>query len=830
MLKTFILSLEDPEKPLFGPNFWLLKKGGFILPQNTKAKIAYIILHELVTLFVITQYIELIVIRSDFNLVLTNLKISMLSIVCIVKSNAFLLSQEKWKEVINYVTDADIWERNTRDAIKGRIINKYTSHCRKLLNFYWTLVLITEVTVCGSPLIKYASSASYREELRNGTELFPHIFSSWMPFDKYHSPGSWITVVCHIFFCTLGALIMACFDTCILVILNFFGGKLDLLKERCKQIFDDGVTDDDILNRIKKIQEDHVLLMKYSRMFDSLLSPVMFFYVVICSLMLCVSAFELTSAQNTTQLLLTAEYLIFGVAQLFMFCWHSNDVLIKSSNVCIGPYESKWYNANQKQRKCILALAGQLRIVHVFRAGPFTDLTLNTFIAGKRELMIVPKNSTPQRGSSVKKQTVSASASSLQICQNFSLVPEPWLPFEGSSAMENPNSPERTPPIQYVRGSRAFRQFKNPPQPHMCIQDMIKDSTEKLFINVLGWQKIANPKQYSDPIPLYGGMQVHQALGPNSSRPPLLVFAVMVNPEILKANGKNASNPTDRDALVSLLCDFVEAMNPGLVLARNPIIMKDRDIAGELKDVWLAVQNKREREKGLNQDVMYKVYDIDGIGNEEVNEEEKNNQDYDGTSPNRQNQDKKFVKSSKQILMNAGQKSEFDSGMNNCQLTQNSTSKDNRCANTDSDTTYCTKYGQIVSSRENHNQINDIQQKITSSDTKPSSSFRKDWNSVHGKTSQNWDEFSKRSISVKADDAKKPKHKAKELNGKAHYDFFPVFDNKMNEAAIQETGSLKESISHEDNSNIILDPMQKLVLHSTDNQICDNKRARSFST
>lgn len=63
----------------------------------------------------------------------------------------------------------------------------------------------------------------------------------------------------------------------------------------------------------------------------------------------------------------------------------------------------------------------------------------------------------------------------------------------------------------------------------------------------------------------------------------------------------------DREALVSLLCDFVEAMNPGLLLTRNPVILKDRDLAGELKDVWLAVQNKREREKGLNQDVMYKV-------------------------------------------------------------------------------------------------------------------------------------------------------------------------------------------------------------------------------
>lgn len=41
--------------------------------------------------------------------------------------------------------------------------------------------------------------------------------------------------------------------------------------------------------------------------------------------------------------------------------------------------------------------------------------------------------------------------------------------------------------------------------------------------------------------------------------------------------------------------------------------MKDRDLAGELKDVWLAVQNKREREKGLNQDVMYKVLTISNL-------------------------------------------------------------------------------------------------------------------------------------------------------------------------------------------------------------------------
>lgn len=226
------------------------------------------------------------------------------------------------------------------------------------------------------------------------------------------------------------------------------------------------------------------------------------------------------------------------------------------------------------------------------------------------------------------------------------------------------------------------------------------------------------------------------------------------------------------------------------------------------------------------------VYDIDGIGNEDANENDRSalrdcRQDDD--SPTRETTDRKPVKSSKQILLNAGQKSEFDSGMNNTQIHHN-TSRDNRSSNSNSDTTYCTPvYGQIVSTRENHIEINDIQQKFAANETtKPSSSFRKDWNPVHGKTTEGWDEFSKRNISTiksEADERCTRTDKSKVTNGK-HYDFFPVFDNKTAVNEAPEGNSATECTKHninEDNSKIILDPMQKLVLHSTDIKICDNK-------
>ncbi|XP_026466642.1 PIH1 domain-containing protein 2-like [Ctenocephalides felis] len=150
-------------------------------------------------------------------------------------------------------------------------------------------------------------------------------------------------------------------------------------------------------------------------------------------------------------------------------------------------------------------------------------------------------------------------------------------------------------PIPVMKSLRSLSNFKNPPQPHMCIRDSTKDGNE-LFINVLSWNKIAMPKSAQDPIPLYGGMRVP----PTSSNTPPLVFAVMANPDILKTNGRLCKDPVELMALVELMCDFVEAMNPGLVLKRQAEVLPERELSGELKDVWTAIQYKRESEQSMS--------------------------------------------------------------------------------------------------------------------------------------------------------------------------------------------------------------------------------------
>jgi hypothetical protein len=47
-----------------------------------------------------------------------------------------------------------------------------------------------------------------------------------------------------------------------------------------------------------------------------------------------------------------------------------------------------------------------------------------------------------------------------------------------------------------------------------------------------------------------------------------LIFAVMASPEVLKRTGRNYADSPEQANLVELMCEFVEAMNPGLTLSK----------------------------------------------------------------------------------------------------------------------------------------------------------------------------------------------------------------------------------------------------------------------
>lgn len=53
----------------------------------------------------------------------------------------------------------------------------------------------------------------------------------------------------------------------------------------------------------------------------------------------------------------------------------------------------------------------------------------------------------------------------------------------------------------------------------------------------------------------------------------------------------------ERDGLIDLMMDFIEAMNKDVKFSRKFSVVQDRDLTGELKDIWNVIQAKRDADK-----------------------------------------------------------------------------------------------------------------------------------------------------------------------------------------------------------------------------------------
>ncbi|XP_059051671.1 odorant receptor Or2-like [Achroia grisella] len=381
-IKKLLSALENPDHPLLGPTLKGLNLWGLCQSAGWTS-VAYNIIHISAILFVISQYIELWYIRSDLPSALRNLSVSMLSTVCVVKASTFVYWQHDWRDIMNFVSALEIYQISKNDKAVNSIIKKYTQYSRRITYVYWFLVISTVLTLILAPLISILSSPEDRVKIKNNTKSYPEIMSSWAPFDKSRGPGYIVITIEHVLICFYGGGIVANYDTNAFVLMSFIAGQMKIIRQNCERLFEGRDTSHDvILRRIACCYHHHISLVKFAKVFNDLLSPVMFLYVVICSLMICASAIQLTMKNTTNmQKIWISEYLMSLITQLFMYCWHSNEVLDMSKKVDQGIYKSDWWSSNLRMRRNILLLGGQLRKTVIFTAGPFAVLSLSTFIA-----------------------------------------------------------------------------------------------------------------------------------------------------------------------------------------------------------------------------------------------------------------------------------------------------------------------------------------------------------------------------------------------------------------------------------------------------------------
>lgn len=258
---SYTEGLEDPNHPLMGPNLKVLYLFGLHQTGPKLRRYVYNALHFWTFIFVATEFVDLYQIRHDFNLLLNNMSLSVLSIICITKFASILLNQKQWLDLIDQISE---WERRQieqNDATTMRLMEEYTNYTRIVTYLFWVMVFVTNLFLIVSPFARSIISKSYRDDVMNGKEPLPQILFSWFPFDNKKMPGYLLGIIVHIYMGCQGSGVLAVFDMNAVGIMSYLKGQTIILREHCRKIFE-CERPEIVVQRIRECHEHHNLLVK----------------------------------------------------------------------------------------------------------------------------------------------------------------------------------------------------------------------------------------------------------------------------------------------------------------------------------------------------------------------------------------------------------------------------------------------------------------------------------------------------------------------------------------------------------------------------------------
>ncbi|XP_023948092.2 odorant receptor 30a-like [Bicyclus anynana] len=378
-----VKGLEDPKYPLLGPNLTGLYWFGLWQCGNKIRDGLFNFLHVCSLLFVASEFVELYFMRNDLMRVLFNVSVTTLSLVAISKTMTFIYYLPRWRVLCKNISAEEIDATKNGDPVVKSLMRKYTVYSRKITYLFWSVMFLTNVVTLTSPFLKYLTVQSYREMVKNGTEPYPQILSSWFPCDKTKMPGYFVAIAVHIIMTSQGTGVVAVYDANAVAIMAFLKGQMMILRYKANRIFGgkNEIPRHEILANIKECHRLHNFFIEQYYSFNSIISPVMFIYVLVCSIMICCSVVQLSVGDVTmSQKLWVFEYTSAMGVQLFLYCWHSNEIAYESYDVDQGVYSSNWWRADVQVRRQVLLLAGKLSPSYILQAGPFTNFSMATFI------------------------------------------------------------------------------------------------------------------------------------------------------------------------------------------------------------------------------------------------------------------------------------------------------------------------------------------------------------------------------------------------------------------------------------------------------------------
>lgn len=265
LITKFHSALEDSNYPLIGRNVKLLKMS-YLLPEQAEyrpaVRVKAGILLSFMVFFALTQATDTFINILNIVKFLRNMKYVLMSTMIIAKVSSYMLWQNRWESIIQFVNEVTVDRLKTDDQISIKINKKIVKYCKIIIYIYIYLTSATVFLVLIQPILIYC--LRMYSSLEDDLDKYIPITNTWVPFDKDNPIVYLFSMLLQIYATIYSLIYIVAFDANAVSTMVFFRGELELLRRDSQILFGTSnlVNEETARVNLSKCQKRHQDLVK----------------------------------------------------------------------------------------------------------------------------------------------------------------------------------------------------------------------------------------------------------------------------------------------------------------------------------------------------------------------------------------------------------------------------------------------------------------------------------------------------------------------------------------------------------------------------------------
>nr|WCC57504.1 odorant receptor 47 [Papilio machaon] len=213
---------------------------------------------------------------------------------------------------------------------------------------------------------------------------------AWYPYDVSKTPAYEIMYTHQCIALLLASALNVSMDTLVTSLICQCRCRLRLLALSLTTLCDNALVENKshvscneevVMSRLRKCIQRHQAALEFARHLQLYFSAPIFGQFLVSALIICVTAYQLAFESSSLLRFFTmVSCLLDMTLEVFLYCYHGNELLHESENIKEAAYACPWYYCSIPVRRMLLLLITRSYRLARLRAGGFTELSLTSFM------------------------------------------------------------------------------------------------------------------------------------------------------------------------------------------------------------------------------------------------------------------------------------------------------------------------------------------------------------------------------------------------------------------------------------------------------------------